>query len=95
MIHLSVNRAGFTVEPRRFTLTTEIIPTTFVQLIGQPVPLLIAQVVVEGWNLEIWKRLGVEYHYYDHAYIQVKNAQGNWAQIYSSSGPLMTIHSNV
>ena len=41
-----------------------------------------------GWNLEVWKRLGVEYHYYDHAYIQVKNAQGNWAQIYSSSGTI-------
>ncbi len=40
------------------------------------------------WNLKFWKRLGVEYHYYDHAYIQVKNAQGNWVQIYSSSGTI-------
>ena len=41
-----------------------------------------------NWNLEIWKRLGVEYHYYDHAYIQVKNPQGSWAQIYSSTGTI-------
>ena len=33
------------------------------------------------WNLQYWKRLGVEYHYYDHAYVQVKNAQGSWVQI--------------
>ena len=38
------------------------------------------------WNLKFWKRLGVEYHYYDHAYIQVKNAQGSWVQIYSNNG---------
>ena len=40
------------------------------------------------WNLEYWKRLGVEYHYYDHAYIQVKNPQGSWVQIYSSTGTI-------
>ena len=40
------------------------------------------------WNLQFWKRLGVEYHYYDHAYIQVKNPQGNWVQIYSSTGTI-------
>ncbi len=40
------------------------------------------------WNLQYWKRLGVEYHAYDHAYVQVKNAQGNWVQIYSSSGTI-------
>ena len=40
------------------------------------------------WNLQFWKRLGVEYHYYDHAYIQVKNPQGSWVQIYSSTGTI-------
>jgi len=40
------------------------------------------------WNLKYWKRLGVEYHYYDHAYVQVKNPQGSWVQIYSSSGTI-------
>ena len=40
------------------------------------------------WNLQYWKRLGVEYHYYDHAYVQVKNAQGSWTQIYSSTGTI-------
>ena len=38
------------------------------------------------WNLQYWKRLGVEYHYYDHAYVQVKNPQGSWVQIYSNVG---------
>jgi len=28
----------------------------------------------------------VEYHYYDHAYVQVKNPQGSWVQIYSNVG---------
>ncbi len=41
-----------------------------------------------SWNLQYWKRLGVEYHYYDHAYVQVKNAQGSWVQIYSSTGTI-------
>ncbi len=41
-----------------------------------------------NWNLQYWKRLGVEYHYYDHAYIQVKNPQGSWVQIYSSTGTI-------
>ena len=41
-----------------------------------------------AWNLQYWKRLGVEYHYYDHAYVQVKNAQGSWVQIYSSTGTI-------
>ena len=39
-----------------------------------------------NWQLSYWKRLGVEYHYYDHAYVHVKNAQGSWTQIYSNSG---------
>ena len=39
-----------------------------------------------SWTLNFWKRLGVEYHYYDHAYVQIKNPQGNWIQLYSNVG---------
>ncbi|MEE2811963.1 MAG: hypothetical protein VX627_02910 [Candidatus Thermoplasmatota archaeon] len=39
-----------------------------------------------SWSLTYWKRLGVEYHYYDHAYVQITNAQGNWVQLYSNVG---------
>ncbi|MDP6741882.1 MAG: hypothetical protein QF807_00665 [Candidatus Thalassarchaeaceae archaeon] len=41
-----------------------------------------------NWQLSYWKRLGVEYHYYDHAYVQVKNPSGNWVQIFSSYGTI-------
>ncbi len=39
-----------------------------------------------SWELSYWKRLGVEYYSYDHAYVHVKNAQGSWSQIFSSTG---------
>mgnify|MGYP001180250194 CR=1 FL=1 len=41
------------------------------------------------WELSFMRRLGVEYNYYDHAYVQVKNAQGNWAQIWQNPAATM------
>jgi len=39
-----------------------------------------------NWDLQYWKRLGVESSTWDHAYVQVKNSQGNWVQVYANSG---------
>jgi len=38
------------------------------------------------WSLSYWKRLGVESSSWDHAYVQFKNAQGNWVNLWSNSG---------
>lgn len=39
-----------------------------------------------NWELEFQKRLGVESSSFDHAYVSVKGANGNWANVYSNSG---------
>ena len=39
-----------------------------------------------NWNLQFQKRLGVESSSFDHAYVSVKGANGNWASVYSNSG---------
>jgi len=38
------------------------------------------------WSLSYWKRLGVESSSWDHAYVQLKNSQGNWVNLWSNSG---------
>lgn len=38
------------------------------------------------WNLEYMKQLGVESSTWDRAYATVKNAQGNWVNVWSNSG---------
>lgn len=38
------------------------------------------------WELTFMRRLAVENNYWDHAYIQAKNAQGNWVQIWANPG---------
>ncbi len=38
------------------------------------------------WSLSYWKRLGVESSSWDHAYVQIKNAQGGWINLWSNSG---------
>jgi len=40
------------------------------------------------WTLQYWKRLGVESSSWDHAYVQVKNAQGSWSNLWSNSGTI-------
>lgn len=39
-----------------------------------------------NWDLKFWRRLGIEYYIYDHAYIDVKNAQGSWSRVWTHSG---------
>ena len=39
-----------------------------------------------GWDLKFQKRLGVESSTWDRAYVAVKNAQGNWVNVWSNSG---------
>ncbi len=39
-----------------------------------------------NWELEFQKRLGVESSSFDHAYVSVKGANGNWVSVYSNSG---------
>ena len=41
-----------------------------------------------SWNLDFWKRLGVENSAWDHAYVQIKNAQGSWTNLWSNSGTI-------
>ncbi|PXF20910.1 MAG: hypothetical protein CXX71_04965, partial [Methanobacteriota archaeon] len=38
------------------------------------------------WDLKYWRRLGLESYYYDHAYIDVKNAQGSWSRVWTHNG---------
>jgi hypothetical protein len=38
------------------------------------------------WNLQYWKRIGVESSSWDHAYVQVKNTQGSWITLWSNGG---------
>ena len=37
-----------------------------------------------NWNLKFMRRLGVENNYWDDAYVQAKNAQGNWVQVWAN-----------
>lgn len=39
-----------------------------------------------SWELSFMRRLGVENNYWDHVYIQAKNAQGNWVQVWANPG---------
>ena len=39
-----------------------------------------------NWDLKFWRRMGIEYYYYDHAYIDVKNAQGSWSRVWTHNG---------
>ena len=39
-----------------------------------------------GWDLKFQKRLGVESSTWDRAYVSVKNAAGNWVNVWSNSG---------
>jgi len=38
------------------------------------------------WYLKYWKRLGIEYYYYDDAQVHVKNRQGSWVVVWDHSG---------
>jgi len=40
------------------------------------------------WNLEFMRQIGVESSSWDHAYVSVKNSQGNWVNVWSNSGTL-------
>lgn len=40
------------------------------------------------WELSFMRRLGIESSSWDHVYVQVKNAQGNWIQIWTNSGTI-------
>ena len=41
-----------------------------------------------SWELSFMRRLGIESSSWDHVYVQVKNAQGNWVQIWTNSGTI-------
>lgn len=41
-----------------------------------------------SWSLNYMRRLGVESSSWDHAYVQVKNAQGTWVNIWSNGGTM-------
>ncbi|MBT6972565.1 MAG: hypothetical protein HOA04_05620 [Euryarchaeota archaeon] len=38
-----------------------------------------------SWELSFMRRLGVESYYYDHAYVQAKDSNGNWQSVWSHS----------
>ncbi len=38
------------------------------------------------WYLKYWKRLGIEYYYYDDAQVHVKNQQGSWVVVWDHNG---------
>ena len=38
-----------------------------------------------SWEMSFQRRLGIESYYYDHAYIQAKDANGNWNSVWSHS----------
>ena len=40
------------------------------------------------WNLEFMRQLGVESNSWDHAYVSVKNSQGNWVNVWSNGGTI-------
>lgn len=40
------------------------------------------------WELSFMRRLGIESSSWDHVYVQVKNAQGNWVQIWTNTGTI-------
>ncbi len=39
-----------------------------------------------SWYLDYWKRLGIEYHYYDDAQVHVKDTNNNWQIVWDHSG---------
>ena len=42
-----------------------------------------------SWELKYFRKLQIESSYYDHAYVQVKNSQGSWQNIWSNSGTMV------